>query len=36
VVASFTISDFSLGGLEKTSREKIDERFGEFKNAMSF
>src|SRR5438309_4443302 len=36
VVASYTISDFSLGGLQKTSREAIDDRFAQFKQAMSF
>ncbi len=36
VVASFTISDFSLGGMQSTTREQIDERWLEFKNAMSF
>jgi hypothetical protein len=36
VVASFTIADFSLGGLQATSRELIDERFAAFKAAMSF
>jgi hypothetical protein len=36
VVASFTISDFSLGGLVRTSREAIDERWNHFKQAMSF
>jgi sugar/nucleoside kinase (ribokinase family) len=36
VVASFTISDFSLAGLQKTTREQIDERWNEFKQAMSF
>ncbi|MGE5608580.1 MAG: PfkB family carbohydrate kinase [Bacillota bacterium] len=36
VVASYTISDFSLSGLQKTSREQIDERWSEFKQAMSF
>ncbi|HEX8325755.1 MAG TPA: PfkB family carbohydrate kinase [Tepidisphaeraceae bacterium] len=35
-VASFTISDFSLAGLQATSREKIDERWNDFKQAMSF
>src|SRR5205085_10255028 len=35
VVASYTISDFSLGGLQKTSREAIDDRFSQFKSAMS-
>jgi sugar/nucleoside kinase (ribokinase family) len=36
VVASFTISDFSLGALQKTNREHIDERWNRFKQAMSF
>ncbi len=36
VVASYTISDFSLAGLQNTSREKIDQRYTEFKSAMSF
>ena len=36
VVASYAIADFSLGGLQATSREKIDDRWIEFKNAMSF
>jgi sugar/nucleoside kinase (ribokinase family) len=36
VVASYTIADFSLGGLKSTSRELIDERWHEFKQAMSF
>ena len=36
VVASYTIADFSLGGLQGTSREQIDERWNEFKQAMSF
>ncbi len=36
VVASFTIADFSLGGLQSTTRELIDERFAAFKSAMSF
>lgn len=35
-VASFTISDFSLGGLQNTSREQIDQRWNDFKQAMSF
>ncbi|MGC4033855.1 MAG: PfkB family carbohydrate kinase [Tepidisphaeraceae bacterium] len=35
-VASFTISDFSLAGLKATSREKIDARWNDFKQAMSF
>ena len=36
VVASHTIADFSLAGLQATSREAIDGRFAAFKNAMSF
>jgi sugar/nucleoside kinase (ribokinase family) len=36
VVATYTISDFSLGGLQNTSREAIDHRFAAFKMAMSF
>jgi sugar/nucleoside kinase (ribokinase family) len=36
VVASFTISDFSLAGLQTLSRDAIDERFSEFKQSMSF
>lgn len=36
VVASYTISDFSLGGLKSTTREQIDDRFTRFKNAMNF
>jgi sugar/nucleoside kinase (ribokinase family) len=36
VVASFTIADFSLEGLKATSREKIDERWHAFKQAMVF
>jgi sugar/nucleoside kinase (ribokinase family) len=36
VVASFTISDFSLDGLKGTSREDIDERYERLKAAMSF
>jgi sugar/nucleoside kinase (ribokinase family) len=36
VVASYTISDFSLGGLKSTSREQIDERWLQFKQAMAF
>lgn len=36
VVASYAISDFSLGGLQATSREQIDERFAAFKSAMNF
>jgi sugar/nucleoside kinase (ribokinase family) len=36
VVASYTIADFSLGGLQSTSREQIDDRWSEYKQAMSF
>jgi sugar/nucleoside kinase (ribokinase family) len=36
VVASFTIADFSLAGLQATSRDDIDERWNQYKNAMSF
>jgi sugar/nucleoside kinase (ribokinase family) len=36
VVASYTIADFSLAGLQNTDREQIDERWHEFKQAMSF
>jgi sugar/nucleoside kinase (ribokinase family) len=36
VVASFTIADFSLAGLKSASREQIDDRWHEFKQAMSF
>ena len=36
VVASFTIADFSLAGLQATSRDEIDHRFAAFKSAMSF
>jgi sugar/nucleoside kinase (ribokinase family) len=36
VVASYTIADFSLAGLESTDREQIDERWHHFKQAMSF
>jgi len=36
VVASFTISDFSLAGLAAVTREQIDDRWQEFKAAMSF
>jgi sugar/nucleoside kinase (ribokinase family) len=36
VVASFTIEDFSLGGLQNTTREQIDERWFALKQAMSF
>ncbi|HXE54804.1 MAG TPA: PfkB family carbohydrate kinase [Tepidisphaeraceae bacterium] len=36
VVASYTIADFSLGGLQSITREHIDDRWHEFKQAMSF
>lgn len=36
VTASFTISDFSLAGLQATNREKIDDRWHDLKEAMSF
>ena len=36
VVASYTISDFSLAGLQNTTREDIDERLHQYKQAMSF
>src|SRR3954464_15477056 len=36
VVASFTIADFSLAGLQATTRDGIDERWLEFKSAMNF
>ena len=36
VVASYTIADFSLGGLQNTNREQIDERWNQFKQVMSF
>ena len=36
VVATYTISDFSLAGLQGTNREAIDRRFAAFKAAMSF
>jgi sugar/nucleoside kinase (ribokinase family) len=35
-VASYTISDFSLAGLQHTTRELIDQRWNDFKQAMSF
>ncbi len=35
-VASYTISDFSLSGLQSTNREKIDQRWNDLKQAMSF
>ncbi len=36
VVASYTIADFSLGGLKSTNRDDIDDRWNQFKQAMSF
>jgi cytidine kinase len=36
VVASHTISDFSLGGLQRLTRDQIDQRWHDFKQAMSF
>jgi cytidine kinase len=36
VVASYTIADFSLAGLQATDRDRIDARWHEFKQAMSF
>lgn len=36
VVASFSISDFSLAGLQSATREQIDERWFEYKQAMNF
>ena len=36
VVASYTIADFSLAGLRNTSRDAIDDRWHEYKTAMSF
>ena len=36
VVASFTIADFSLAGLQAANRDQIDDRWHEFKQAMSF
>ncbi len=35
-VASYTIADFSLAGLQATDREQIDQRWHDFKQAMSF
>jgi sugar/nucleoside kinase (ribokinase family) len=35
-VASYTIGDFSLAGLQSTTREMIDQRWNDFKQAMSF
>src|SRR3954452_3887578 len=36
VVASYPISDFSLAGLKSATREQIDDRWLEFKQAMIF
>src|SRR5438094_927536 len=36
VVASFTIADFSLNALKATTRDQIDERWLQFKQAMDF
>jgi cytidine kinase len=36
VVASYTIADFSLAGLQAATRDAIDDRWHEFKTAMSF
>ncbi|HEY8751429.1 MAG TPA: PfkB family carbohydrate kinase [Tepidisphaeraceae bacterium] len=36
VVASYTIADFSLGGLQSATRDHIDDRWHDFKQAMSF
>jgi sugar/nucleoside kinase (ribokinase family) len=36
VVASYTIADFSLAGLQATDRDRIDERWHDFKQTMAF
>src|SRR3954468_15107860 len=36
VVASYTIADFSLGGLKAITRDDIDDRWHQYKQAMSF
>ena len=36
VVASYAVSDFSLGGLKGTDRDQIDDRWHQYKQAMSF
>jgi hypothetical protein len=36
VLASFTIADFSLAGLQVATRDDIDERWNQYKAAMSF
>ena len=36
VVASFTIADFSLEGIQRANRDQIDDRWHDLKTAMSF
>ena len=36
VVASYTIADFSLGGLKSATREHIDHRWSQFKQIVDF
>ena len=36
VVASFVVADFSLAGLKSITRDQIDDRWFEFKQAMDF
>src|ERR1700722_3566939 len=36
VVASYTIADFSLDGIKQATRDQIDDRWHEYKTAMSF
>lgn len=36
VTASFTIAEFSLGGLKAATRDAIDDRWHDYKQAMSF
>jgi sugar/nucleoside kinase (ribokinase family) len=36
VVASYTIGDFSLGGLKSTTRDQIDRRWSQFKQVVDF
>lgn len=36
VVASYTIADFSLGALQRLTREAIDERYAALRGAMSY
>jgi sugar/nucleoside kinase (ribokinase family) len=36
VTASFTIADFSLAGLKSATRDAIDQRWHDYKQAMSF